>query len=215
MSAIIHGKNLDKAPLIFHKGSGLYHNIKDDVECFGATFQCCSTGLSAAVQSCPSKPTKDTNVGQTDGVPLYFSRSPSKCIDMLVGIVDRGHDAGNRSIKVAFAGRKRAGRWLLRLLPRKFRAQRAAPNLYHVLGRRATARELEVPSLEEARTFVAYVIPREEAIIADCLDHLPWSALAGSIHRGLKDMGESYAQPYLAAYREPLTRTLAKAISEH
>ncbi|KAL8701733.1 MAG: hypothetical protein Q9224_000369 [Gallowayella concinna] len=193
-----------------------------------------STGLSAAVQSCPSKPTKDTNVGQTDGVPLYFSRSPSKCIDMLVGIVDRGHDAGNRSIKVAFAGRKRAGRWLLRLLPRKFRAQRAAPNLYHVLGRRAyevdfpyrerlsdstanpsTARELEVPSLEEARTFVAYVTPREEAIIADCLDHLPWSALAWSIHRGLRDIVESYAQPYLAAYREPLARTLAKAISEH
>ncbi|KAL8741879.1 MAG: hypothetical protein Q9184_008331 [Pyrenodesmia sp. 2 TL-2023] len=153
---------------------------------------------------------------------------------MVVGIVNRETNGSNKPSKVAFAGRKPPGRWLLKLLPKRFGAQRAAPDLFNLLGglahevdflfrERLTedatipshARALQVPSLEVDRTSVIYVRDDEEAIIADCLDHLPWSPLAWSIHRGLKDLVVAYAQPFLTAYREPLARTLAEAVSEH
>ncbi|KAI4199290.1 MAG: hypothetical protein LQ346_002599 [Caloplaca aetnensis] len=170
----------------------------------------------------------------TDVFPTYFQRRPSKCIDMVVGIVNRGTDGSNKLSKVAFAGRKPPGRWLLKLLPKRFGAQRAAPDLFNLLGglayevdflfrERLTddaiipshARALQVPSLEVDRTAIVYVRDQENTVIADCLDHLPWSPLAWSIHRGLKDLIVAYAQPFLSAYREPLARTLAEAVSEH
>lgn len=170
----------------------------------------------------------------TDVFPVYFQRRPSKCIDMVVGIVDLGNDASNKPMKVAFAGRKPSGRWLLKLLPKRFGAQRAAPDLYNLLGGRAHevdflyperlsetaaipnhAREVQVPSLDADRTSTVYIRDREEAVIADCLDHLPWSPLAWSIHRGLKDVIAAYAIPYLTAFRAPLARTLAEAVTEH
>lgn len=170
----------------------------------------------------------------TDVFPMYFQRRPSKCIDMVVGIVNRETNGSNKPSKVAFAGRKPPGRWLLKLLPKRFGAQRAAPDLFNLLGGLAYevdflfrerlaedasnpshARALQVPSLQVDRTSIVYVRDREEAVIADCLDHLPWSPLAWSIHRGLKDLVVAYAQPFLTAYREPLARTLAEAVSEH
>ncbi|KAL9003618.1 MAG: hypothetical protein Q9188_003526 [Gyalolechia gomerana] len=172
--------------------------------------------------------------GGADPFPTYFPRRASKCIDMVVGIVDRGNNLSNKQSKVAFAGRKPPKRWLLKLLPKRFNAQRSAADLYNLLGGRAHevdflfreclaegaaipihSRALQVPLLEADKTSIIYVKDREEAVIADCLDHLPWSPIAWSMHRGLKDVIIAYATPYFTAYREPLARILAEAVSAH
>lgn len=44
--------------------------------------------------------------GGADPFPTYFPRRASKCIDMVVGIVDRGNNPSNKQSKVGFAGRK-------------------------------------------------------------------------------------------------------------
>lgn len=78
-----------------------------------------------------------------------------------------------KPVKVAFAGRKRPGRWLLRLLPKRFGAQRAVPDVYNLFGGRAhkvdllfrerlnedaviseDARKLRVPLLEDEKISV-------------------------------------------------------------
>ncbi|KAL8738749.1 MAG: hypothetical protein Q9181_000504 [Wetmoreana brouardii] len=172
--------------------------------------------------------------GGKDIFPTYFSRRPSKCIEMLLSIVNGGRDNSNKAVKVAFAGRKRPGQWLLRFLPKGFNTQRAAPDVYNLLGGRAhevdllcreclnddavmckDARKLQVPSLEDDKTTILYFGEREEMVIADCLDHLPWSPIPWSIHGGMKDVVVAYALPYLAAYQQPLARTLAEAVNIH
>lgn len=153
---------------------------------------------------------------------------------MVVGTIVRGVDASNKPLKVAFAGRNPPGRWLLRLLPKRFGAQSSAPDLYNLLGGRAHevdflfrerlledaivssyARELQVPLLEADRKSTVYIKDDEDAVLAECLDHLPWSPIPWCIHRGLKDVVVAYALPYLDSYRERLARTLAEAVHEH
>ncbi|KAI4138096.1 MAG: hypothetical protein L6R39_006969, partial [Caloplaca ligustica] len=169
-----------------------------------------------------------------DVFPTYFPRRPSKCIEMAVGIVDRGYNANNKPLKVAFAGRKPPGRWMLHFLRNRFGAQRSAPDLYNLLGGRAYevdflfserliedvvipsySRALRIRSLEVDKPSTVYIQEKEAAVIADCLDSLPWSPLAWSIHRGMKDIIDAYALPYFAAYRAALAQTLVNAVTEN
>lgn len=136
--------------------------------------------------------------------------------------------------KLAFAGRKRPGKWLLKLLPKRFAAQRSVSGLYNHCGRMAyqvdflfherlgnnapappCIRQLEVPSLVEDESSTIYLQHKEAAAIAECLDHLPWSPLAWSIHRGMKDVLIAYDLPYMSAYRGILAATLAAAVPRH
>ena len=172
--------------------------------------------------------------GGRDSFPISFARRPRKCVEMAVGVIDRGLNVVGRSSKIAFAGRKRPGKWLLKLLPKRFAAQRSASGLYNEFGGMAYQvdflfrerlgsnapvpphiRQLEVPSLVEDESSVIYLQHEETAAIADCLDHLPWSPLAWSIHRGMKDILIAYALPYMSAYREMLAATLTAAVSKH
>ena len=169
--------------------------------------------------------------GGFDAFPTFFARRPRECIEMAVGVIDRGLSSTGKPLKLAFAGRKKPGNDLLKLLPRRFAAQRSASGLYNKFGglayqldflfreRMSTTtpdvsfvRKLEVPSLDENQVSNVYVPFSEGIVIADCLDHLPWSPLAWSIHRGLRDILVSWAMPYLMAYREALAGTLAAAV---
>ena len=61
--------------------------------------------------------------GRNDPFPTCFARRPEKCVQMGLGFVNWGTDMSRRPSFVAFAGRKKPGRWLLKLLPKRFRAQ--------------------------------------------------------------------------------------------
>ena len=169
-----------------------------------------------------------------DAFPLCFARRPQKCNEMAVGVIDRGVDMAGNPRKVAFAGRKKPGLYALKLLPKRFGAQRSAAGFYNMLGGEAHAvdfflreqiytipqfpelqRELIVPSLVEDQTSTIYVGESEVMGIADCLDHIPWSPIAWSIHRGMKDTLVAYAKPYMVAYRERLAEQLSNAVRTH
>lgn len=169
-----------------------------------------------------------------DSFPICFARRPQKCNEMAVGVIDRGVGVARKPLKVAFAGRQKPGLYVLRLLPKRFSAQRIAADLYNMLGGEAhdvdfffreqiyttpavleNKRDLIVPSLVEEKASTIYVGQPEAAAIADCLDHLPWSPLAWSIHRGMKDFLVAYALPYMAAYRIPLAKALSDAVITH
>ena len=168
-----------------------------------------------------------------DPFPLCFPRRPQKCVEMAVGVIDRGLLDGKLN-RVAFSGRKRPGRYMLTLLSKRFGAQRSAADLYNKLGGSAHevdfifrerlendsmtplhVRVLTVPSLIEGETSTVYLRQPEAAAIAHCLDHLPFSPLAWSIHRGMKDILIAYALPYMMAYRELLAKELGKAVYAH
>jgi len=58
------------------------------------------------------------------------------CVPMAVGVIDRGIVDGKPN-RVAFSGRKKPGRYMLTLLPKRFGAQRSAADLYNRLGNEA------------------------------------------------------------------------------
>lgn len=67
-----------------------------------------------------------------------------------------------------------------------------------------------MPSLVADELSTVYLKQAEAAAIADCLDHLPWSSLAWSIHRGMKVPLIPHVLPYMMAYRELLAREPSK-----
>ena len=76
-------------------------------------------------------------------------------------------------------------------------------------------RVLSVPSLVDDETAAVYLKQAEAEAIADCLDHLPFSPLAWSIHRGMKEILIAYALPYMLAYRDILAKQLRQAVYTH
>ena len=155
---------------------------------------------------------------------------------MALGVIERRTDISGKPVKVAFAGRKKPGSSLLKLLQRRFGAQRSAADLWNMFGGEAHeidfflrerleattdadvprhARALRVPSLVDDEFSTIYVRTSEIGAIADCLDCLPWSPLAWSIHRGMKDILVAYALPYMKVYRTSLASTLHAAVKTY
>jgi hypothetical protein len=171
-----------------------------------------------------------------DSHPETFPRRPRKCIEMGIGIIDLTGDHSGSAFsgrKVAFAGRKATGRWVLERLLNRYSAQRTAADLYNTLGglshevdylfrRRLEDDEpepphallLRVPSLGNGEESLLYLAQGEMEGIAECLDYLPWSPLAWSIHRGMKDILVAYGRQTLKTYRNALAAAFHKAVEE-
>lgn len=124
-----------------------------------------------------------------DAFPVYFPRRPKKCVEMALGIIERGIDDAGKCIRVAFAGRKKPGPCLLKLLPKRFGAQRSAADWWNNFGGEAHEvdfffrerwdhettvplhdRILSVPSLVDEVFSTMYLPRTESAALADCLD---------------------------------------------
>ncbi|KAH0557086.1 hypothetical protein GP486_005127 [Trichoglossum hirsutum] len=171
-----------------------------------------------------------------DSYPETFPRRPRKCIEMGIGIIDLTESHSKTTFsgrKVAFAGRKASGSWVLERLPNRYSAQRTTADLYNTLGglshevdylrrRRLEEHEpepphalcLRVPSLEKGEESLLYLAKEEMEGIAECLDRLPWSPLAWSIHRGMKDILVAYSRQTLRTYRNALADVFRKAVKE-
>ncbi|KAI9820616.1 MAG: hypothetical protein M1827_004985 [Pycnora praestabilis] len=163
----------------------------------------------------------------SDCYPETFPRRPKKCVEMCVGVID----IPERDMKIAFAGRKAPGRYVLEWLRKRFAAQRSAADLYNKIGgqahevdylsRRRLAEyapestyilRLTVPSLEEDKFATLYLGRNEVDLIAACLDHIPWSPLAWSIHRGLKDVLVAYGKHTMKVYQSALASAFRTAV---
>ena len=129
---------------------------------------------------------------------------------------------------------QKPGVYALDLLQKRFGAKCSAPDLYNTLGGEAHGvdfffrkqidasapvpghkRKLFVPSFVDDKASTIYVGQSEVARIADCLDRLPWSPIAWSVHRGMRDILISYAKPYMEAYRVAIAKALSDAVKTH
>ncbi|KAH0538933.1 hypothetical protein FGG08_004524 [Glutinoglossum americanum] len=168
---------------------------------------------------------------EKDNYPEVFARRPRKCIEMGLGVISFTDSDANDKTKIAFAGRKPPGRWVLERLQNRFSAQRTAADQYNEMGGQAHevdylfrrrlekddpepphALKLSVPSLEDDEESILYLAQEEVVLVASCLDHLPWSPLAWSIHRGMKDVLVAYGKQTMKAYRNDLAEFLRQAV---
>ncbi|KAI9746813.1 MAG: hypothetical protein M4579_007585 [Chaenotheca gracillima] len=152
---------------------------------------------------------------------------------MCVGVID--NTASNGRL-VAFSGRKPMGNYVLQLLPKRFGAQTSSAGLYNKIGGQAHevdylfrrplseaeqmdgltyALKLSVPSLTAGSWAKLFFSSTEVNVVVTCLDNLPWSQLAWSIHRGMKDVLQAYGKATLAIYRTALAETLRTAVQNN
>lgn len=163
--------------------------------------------------------------------PISFPRKPRDCVHMALGIVDR-----NPEDKVAFDERQLSDgrRYTLTLQKKGYHAQDYANDVYDLMGGRSS--DVDFLPFEPADGHHArvtsglhrFVIKSEDnfrvevhldqhisAIIADCLDKLPWSVLGWSIHRGMKDVLLGFALPSLELYRRELAAVFRLAATTY
>ena len=76
------------------------------------------------------------------------------------------------------------------------------------------AMELRLPSTEENTQVLMLFSEKEQRILEQALDSLPWSSLSWSIHRGLRDILTAYAKPTMNKFRHALATRLRDFINE-
>ena len=174
----------------------------------------------------------DSHTTASDVYPPTFSRRVEKCINMTAGVIVSRH-----GLRCAFPGRKVAGKWLLQHTPRGFPGAHGSRHLYNMMGGKVyeidmlTMLEstnvdsqqygpdsviLHLPSRNGDSLQTELHVPPEEAkILAACLDALPWSSLSWSVHRGLRDILTTFAEPMMRLYRGRLVTYIRSAVRDH
>ncbi|KAI1085264.1 hypothetical protein F5B20DRAFT_521594 [Whalleya microplaca] len=165
------------------------------------------------------------SIGKTEVLPRSFVQRVDRCGQIVSGVVS----SANTDFNVAFCGRKPAGVYTLEHLPKGFQGAHSGRHLYNMLGGKAfqvdfmfarpstevipnDALVLDVPSKDKSGPVRMIVEPREEAILKQALDCLPWTSLSWSIHRGMRDILVAYAKPVMDAHRQQLAELLKKTV---
>lgn len=78
----------------------------------------------------------------------------------------------------------------------------------------ADALVLKLPSTDKVGAVLMKVPPAEEEVIKHCLDCLPWTTLAWSIHRGMRDIRVAYAKPTMDKFRPQLAEKLKQFVAD-
>lgn len=164
----------------------------------------------------------DSHTTSTDVYPPIFRVRVNKCVQMMAGVVT---SADGKSFQCAFPGRKRPGIWVLEYQPKGFPGAHGSRHLYNLMGGKVYevdfllarqtdedappgAMELRLPSIEKNTQLCMLVPEREQRILEQTLDSLPWSSLSWSIHRGLRDILVAYAKPTMDKLRQDLASRL-------
>ncbi|KAL4887375.1 hypothetical protein BJY04DRAFT_1785 [Aspergillus karnatakaensis] len=171
----------------------------------------------------------DSHALRKDAYPLTFERRVDKCLQMLSGVIDAGHDSKSRC---AFPGRQAAGDYILVYTIKGFGGVHGGRHFYNMIGGNVTGVDfllmkkksteqppetmvLYLPNKDNGELDVKLYIPAEESTILDkALDCLPWSSLSWSIHRGLHDILTAFANKRMDQYRSQLAETLRHTVSK-
>jgi len=173
----------------------------------------------------------DSHTIARDVYPPSFESKVDKCMQMTAGVVIGSR---NSTFKVAFPGRKPLGQWILELREKGFSGAHGSRHLYNMNGgkvfevdllvmRELKAGEkvpegsvnLQVPSLEEGVRNTLIVPKREQLILEEALDLLPWTSLSWSIHRGLRDVLMAYSKNTMDEHRKVLAQQLRQSVAIH
>jgi hypothetical protein len=169
----------------------------------------------------------DSHKKSTDVYPPSFAQRTDRCTQMVAGVI-----AAPSGMQVAFCGRKPPGTYVLEYAMKGFPGAHGSRHLYNMLGGKVYevdyifARsldkstgvnddylELRVPSKDSSEDITFLVPQREQEIIAQALDCLPWNHLSWSIHRGMRDILIAYSKPTMDRFRSELAALLKRTVS--
>ncbi|TIA31777.1 hypothetical protein D6C78_08696 [Aureobasidium pullulans] len=173
----------------------------------------------------------DSHSAGTDVYPSSFERRVAPCMESMAGIVS---SESNPTFKVAFSGRKRPGRYILKFVPKGFPGAHSGRHLYNMLGGRVyevdwlradllqphdpdpeDALKLILDSTETDKKVEMFVGKEEQKVLAQALDFFPWSSLSYSIHRGLRDILVAFSKSRMNRHRAELANILHNAVKQH
>lgn len=165
----------------------------------------------------------------TDVYPRLFHRRVDKCIQMMAGVIST---EGDPPFRCAFTGRKPGGSWILEHQRRGFPGAHGSRHLYHLVGGNVYETDylyarclddqvpqgclqLILPGKKKDAKVTMYVPPREQEILAQALDSIPWDNVSWSIHWGLRDLLAAFAKPTMDRFRSCLAAQLKRIVNDH
>lgn len=173
----------------------------------------------------------DSHSTKTDVYPLNFVQRVDSCVHMQAGIVR----SQSEDIKIAFCGRKPAGDYILKFVPKGFPGAHGSRHLYNMMGGKVYEVDfmsavsthdwalptgvivLTLPSsgAEKSRR-VRMVVPTEsQDKIRWALDCLPWNSLSWSIHRGMRDILLEFGKSVMNEFRLSFAVLLKQYIADN
>jgi hypothetical protein len=160
-------------------------------------------GKEAMVQFSPH----DSHTSGKDVYPPAFPVNVKAVIDMAAGIVSDGH------MSVAYPGRKKGGFFTLTWHEKGYPGSHGSRHLCNMMGgavysvdklfmrpdglRSQSASDFVVNPSDDS--VVLRIPDKELSIVAWTLDHLPWTNVSWSMHRGLKDILLAVGKPVLGS----------------
>lgn len=163
-----------------------------------------------------------------DVQPPSYERRVDRCVQMTTGVIY------SSEFRCAFPGRKPPGRYVLKYIPKGFIGAHGARHLYNIMGGVAYeidyllpcklepededpqgAMKLILPSREEDADLVMFVPMKEQELLAQAMDLLPWASLSWSIHRGMQDILLAFSKPRMDRRRAELAVFLQQAVHEN
>lgn len=157
--------------------------------------------------------------------PISFPRKPRDCVHMGLGIVDR-----NPEDKIAFDDKQPSDgkTYTITLQKKGYHGQDYANDVYDLMGGRSSDVDfLAFKSMEGYHDpagcygfeteggYSFFLDQRMSALVADCLDNLPWSVLGWSIHEGMKDLLLGFASAFLDLYSQELAILFRQAATTY
>lgn len=174
----------------------------------------------------------DSHKVSSDVYPPTFRARIDCCVQMMAGVVVLRSNP--KAFSVGFPGRSQPGMWRLEYQHKGFPGSHGSRHIYNMNGGKvyevdfllmkqineqeemsSTGLQLRLPSLTNGQEVRLYVPEREQRLLAQALDFLPWSSLSWSIHRGLRDLLISFSKPIMDRYRQRLSTILSRAAVDH
>lgn len=172
------------------------------------------------------------SIGATEVLPRSFAQRVDKCGQIVSGVVS----SPASGFAVGFCGRKNAGVYVLEHAVRGFQGAHSGRHLYNMMGGKAytvdflyaraavdavvedtTDLVLELPSKEGIKGAKVRMLvpPREEDVLRQALDCLPWTSLSWSMHRGMRDILTTYGRAVMDTHRPALAALLQRTVAEN
>lgn len=174
----------------------------------------------------------DSHTPSTDVYPPTFKARMDCCVQMMAGIVVLRSNP--KAFNLGFPGRSEPGVWRLEHQPKGFAGSHGSRHIYNMNGGKVyevdflfmervseheptpnNCLQLRLPSLVDARETLLYVPEKEQEVLAQAMDYLPWASLSWSIHRGLRDLLVAFSKPIMDRYRHMLAKELQRAAAKY
>lgn len=177
----------------------------------------------------------DSHVAASDVYPPTLDVHVDRCVNMMAGVVAKSSNP--QDFNVAFPGRMAPGAYTLQFQARGYAGSHGSRHIYNMNGgavyeidyllmkplpktasHYTKSKEtivLTLPSSDKGKEVIVHVGVKEQDMIRNALNYLPWSSLSWSLHRGLRDLLLAFAKATLDEYRQALADRLIAALEDN